>query len=195
MLIQIKIHFCSPCKQMHGGVRCKGWRAPLKGWRTEMVRPSPLRCLQSLSLIRREEKKGHQPYHPLRESLSLHPLWSFSRRHDQWGTRERAARAYHSAMLWQRLPSAMLCLLRDGSVTAWLDWHSVKWGLLGALMWKDPSQQHFKHLASAKLSADFNNAHLFCTDMTTYYTDIKLFDTEYKYKQTDVRGAAACLLT
>ncbi len=130
------------------------------------------------SRVSGEQNKGHQPYHPLRESLSLHPLWSFSRLHDQWETWERAARAYHSAMLWQRLPSAMLCLLRDGSVTARLDWHSVKLGLLRALMWKDPSQQHFKNLASAKLSADFNNAHLFCMDMTTYYTDIKLFDTE-----------------
>lgn len=89
----------------------------------------------------------------------------------------------------------MLCLLRDGSVTAWLDWHSVKRGLLRALMWKDPSQQHFKRLASAPVSADFNNAHLFCMDMTTYYADIKLFDTEDKYKQADVCGAAARRLT
>lgn len=124
-----------------------------------------------------------------------HSLQSFSGRHDQWEAWERVARAYHPAMLWQRVPSAMLCLLRDGSVTVWLDWHSVKWGFLRALTRKDLSQQHFKHSASAKLSEDFNSAHLFCMDMTTYYRDIHLFDTEEKYKQTNVCNAAACLLT
>lgn len=152
----------------------------MKDWYSEAVLGDASRLWASWG----EHKKGHNPIIPseswdtARVVYSLHSVWSFSRRHDQWETWERAARAYHSAVLWQRVPSTMLCLLRDGSVTAWLDWHSVKWGLLGALMWKDPSQQHLKHLASAKLSADFNNAHLFCMDMTTYYTDIKLFDTE-----------------
>lgn len=45
-------------------------------------------------------------------------------------------------MLWQKAPSVVLRLLRDGSVSARSDWHSVKWGLLRALMWKHPSQQH-----------------------------------------------------
>lgn len=192
MLTHKWIHFCTHHTQNLGlsDDECS--------WRDDELKSGgrPWGCLQSLSLVRREQRKGHQPYHALGELRhrqgGLESAFSVIVQQTPWSVGERGS---DFAVLWQRVPSAMLCLLRDGSVTAWLDWHSVKGGLLRALKWKDPSQQHFKHLALAKLSADFNNAHLFGMDVTSYYTDIKVFDTEWKYKQTNACRAAACLLT
>lgn len=154
MLIFIYIHFCTPHKQINT-VKVEGHDELLKGWRIEMWGC----CLEMPPELKPHGGKGSEDersptlsYSPCLDSAF--PPNRSNRRRDQWESWESERRgAYHSAVLWQRVPSAMLFLLRDGSVTVWLDWHSVKWGFLRALVRKDPSQQHFERSASAKLSS------------------------------------------